>query len=196
MVDGDLTPNGISRPTISLCRTWSSWAQALPVSLPSNSSPIRPVRVTIIDRHNFHTFLPLLYQVATAGLEPSDVAYPIRTIFGHAKNVRVRHARVSSVDRSRNVVVLDEDEEMHYDQLVIATGATAAYFNIPGAKNYAMPLYTLVGRAATAQPTVASAWKTPRSRPSTRRWRSTSSWWAGAQRASRRPERFQSSSTS
>jgi NADH dehydrogenase len=101
------------------------------------------VRVTIIDRHNFHTFLPLLYQVATAGLEPSDVAYPIRTIFGHAKNVRVRHARVSSIDRSRNVVVLDEDEEMHYDQLVIATGATAAYFSIPGAKNYAMPLYTL-----------------------------------------------------
>ncbi len=101
------------------------------------------VRVTIIDRHNFHTFLPLLYQVATAGLEPSDVAYPIRTIFGHAKNVRVRHARVSGVDRSRNVVLLDEDEEMHYDQLVIATGATAAYFNIPGAKNYAMPLYTL-----------------------------------------------------
>ena len=91
----------------------------------------QPVRVTIIDRHNFHTFLPLLYQVATAGLEPSDVAYPIRTIFGHAKNVRVRHARVSSVDRSRNVVVLDEDEEMHYDHLVIATGATAAYFNIP-----------------------------------------------------------------
>ena len=101
------------------------------------------VRVTIIDRHNFHTFLPLLYQVATAGLEPSDVAYPIRTIFGHAKNVRVRHARVSSVDRSRNVVILNEEEEMSYDHLIIATGAKAAYFNIPGAKNYAMPLYTL-----------------------------------------------------
>ncbi len=101
------------------------------------------VRVTIIDRHNFHTFQPLLYQVATAGLEPSDVAYPIRTIFGHAKNIRVRHANVSSVDRARNVVVLDEDEEMRYDHLVIGTGATAAYFNIPGAKNYAMPLYTL-----------------------------------------------------
>jgi NADH dehydrogenase len=103
----------------------------------------QPVRVTIIDRHNFHTFQPLLYQVATAGLEASDIAYPIRTIFGHAKNVRVRHARVSSVDRSRNVVVLDEEDEMSYDYLVIATGATAAYFNIPGAKNYAMPLYTL-----------------------------------------------------
>ncbi|HEV7959291.1 MAG TPA: FAD-dependent oxidoreductase, partial [Acidimicrobiales bacterium] len=88
-------------------------------------------------------FQPLLYQVATAGLEPSDIAYPIRTIFGHAKNVRVRHANVSGIDRSRNVIVLDEDEEMGYDHLVVATGATAAYFNIPGAKNYAMPLYTL-----------------------------------------------------
>ncbi|MGC2176112.1 MAG: FAD-dependent oxidoreductase, partial [Acidimicrobiales bacterium] len=53
------------------------------------------VRVTIVDRHNFNTFQPLLYQVATAGLEPSDIAYPIRTIFGHAENVRVRHANVS-----------------------------------------------------------------------------------------------------
>ena len=51
------------------------------------------VRVTIIDKHNFHTFLPLLYQVATAGLEPADVAYPIRTIFGGALNIRFRHAQ-------------------------------------------------------------------------------------------------------
>ena len=101
------------------------------------------VRVTIIDQHNFNTFQPLLYQVATAGLEPSDIAYPIRTIFGHARNVRVRHAYVSSIERSRNVIVLNEDEEMPYDHLVVATGSTAAYFNIPGAKNYAMPLYTL-----------------------------------------------------
>jgi NADH dehydrogenase len=54
----------------------------------------QPVRVTIIDKHNFHTFLPLLYQVATAGLEPADVAYPIRTIFGRAQNVRFRHGLV------------------------------------------------------------------------------------------------------
>ncbi len=103
----------------------------------------RPVRVTIIDRHNFHTFLPLLYQVATAGLEPADVAYPIRTIFGHAKNVRVRHARVTRVERSRNVIVFENGEEVSYDHLVIATGATASYFDIPGAKAYAMPLYSL-----------------------------------------------------
>src|ERR1700691_5422835 len=73
------------------------------------------VRVTLIDRHNFHTFLPLLYQVATAGLEPADVAYPIRTIFGHAKNVRVRHARVSAVDREKNIVTLENGTAIGYD---------------------------------------------------------------------------------
>jgi NADH dehydrogenase len=101
------------------------------------------VRVTLIDRHNFHTFQPLLYQVATAGLEPADVAYPIRTIFGHAKNVRVRHARVNAVDRERNVVTLEDGTEYSYDHLVVASGTVAAYFDIPGAKEFSMPLYTL-----------------------------------------------------
>jgi NADH dehydrogenase len=103
----------------------------------------KAVRVTLVDRHNFHAFLPLLYQVATAGLEPADVAYPLRTIFGHAKNVRVRHARVSAVDQQRNVIVLQDGAEIGYDHLVVATGAVASYFDIPGAKTYALPLYTL-----------------------------------------------------
>jgi len=103
----------------------------------------RDVRVTIIDQHNFHTFQPLLYQVATAGLEPADVAFPIRTIFGHAANVRFRHGRVRSVDQSRNLVTLSDDSEISYDHLVIATGASAAFFGIPGASKFALPLYTL-----------------------------------------------------
>jgi NADH:ubiquinone reductase (H+-translocating) len=101
------------------------------------------VRVTMIDQHNFHTFLPLLYQVATAGLEPADVAFPIRTIFGHARNVRFRHGRVRSVDQSNGRVTLSDGSTIDYDHLVIATGATAAYFGIPGASQFAMPLYTL-----------------------------------------------------
>jgi NADH dehydrogenase len=101
------------------------------------------VRVTIIDQHNFHTFLPLLYQVATAGLEPADVAFPIRTIFGHAANVRFRHGRVRGVDQARNLVTLGDGSEIDYDHLVIATGATAAFFGVPGASQFAMPLYTL-----------------------------------------------------
>ncbi len=101
------------------------------------------VRVTIVDKHNFHTFLPLLYQVATAGLEPADVAYPIRTIFGHADNIRFRHAKVRQVDHARSVVILEDGTEIAFDHLVVATGATAAFFGIPGASKYAMPLYSL-----------------------------------------------------
>src|SRR5487761_2035322 len=101
------------------------------------------VRVTIIDRHNFHTFLPLLYQVATAMLEPAEVAYPIRTVFGKAPNVRFRHGQVHHVDHTRRVVVLGDGAELVYDHLVIATGATAAFFGIPGASQHAIPLYSL-----------------------------------------------------
>jgi NADH:quinone reductase (non-electrogenic) len=101
------------------------------------------VRVTIVDKHNFHTFLPLLYQVATAGLEPADVAYPIRTIFGHARNVRFRHGRAREVDQARSVVVLDDGGELSFDHLVVATGATAAFFGVPGASSFALPLYSL-----------------------------------------------------
>jgi NADH dehydrogenase len=103
----------------------------------------KDVRVTIVDKHNFHTFLPLLYQVATAGLEPADVAYPIRTIFGNADNIGFRHATVAEVDHVRSVVVLDDRSEIAFDHLVVATGATAAFFGIPGASKFAMPLYSL-----------------------------------------------------
>jgi NADH dehydrogenase len=103
----------------------------------------KAVRVTIIDKHNFHTFLPLLYQVATAGLEPADVAYPIRTIFGKADNIRFRHSLVRVVDHVRNVIEVQDGTSIAFDHLVVATGATAAYFGIPGASKYAMPLYSL-----------------------------------------------------
>jgi NADH dehydrogenase len=103
----------------------------------------KAVRVTIIDKHNFHTFLPLLYQVATAGLEPADVAYPIRTIFGKADNIRFRHSLVRVVDHVRNVIEVQDGASIPFDHLVVATGATAAFFGIPGASKYAMPLYSL-----------------------------------------------------
>ena len=103
----------------------------------------RDVRVTIVDKHNFHTFLPLLYQVATAGLEPADVAYPIRTIFGNADNISFRHGRVNVVDHFKNVIVLADGAAIPFDHLVVATGATAAFFAIPGASKFAMPLYSL-----------------------------------------------------
>ena len=102
-----------------------------------------PVDVTIVDTHNFHTFLPLLYQVATAGLEPADVAYPIRTIFGKASNITFRHGTVRHIDHAAKTVTLAGGDVLSFDHLVLASGATAAYFGIPGAKEHAFPLYTL-----------------------------------------------------
>jgi len=103
----------------------------------------KPVDVVIVDRHNFHTFQPLLYQVATAGLEPADVAYPVRTIFGRSLNITFRHGKVTGADLDARKVSLADGTHLGYDQLVVASGATAGYFGIPGAAEYARPLYTL-----------------------------------------------------
>ena len=83
--------------------------------------------VTVIDRRNYHLFQPLLYQVATAGLSPAQIAQPIRSILRKAPNVRVMLGRVTGVDRQRRVVRL-EDREVGYDVLVLATGSRHAYF--------------------------------------------------------------------
>ncbi len=83
--------------------------------------------VTVIDRRNYHLFQPLLYQVATAGLSPAQIASPIRAILRRAPNVRVVLGRVSGVDKQRRVVKLD-DREIEYDSLVLATGSRHAYF--------------------------------------------------------------------
>jgi NADH dehydrogenase len=103
----------------------------------------RDVLVTIVDQHNFHTFQPLLYEVATAGLDPADVAYPVRTVFGKAHNVTFRHGRVTEVDTARLVVRLGDGSELAYDHLVVASGAAAAFFGVPGAAEHTRPLYTL-----------------------------------------------------
>lgn len=83
--------------------------------------------VTVIDRRNYHLFQPLLYQVATAGLSPAQIASPIRAILRRAANVRVVLGRVSSVDKRRRVVKVDS-REIEYDYLVLATGSRHAYF--------------------------------------------------------------------
>jgi len=102
-----------------------------------------PFDVTLVDRHNFHTFQPLLYQVATAGLDPADVAYPVRAIFGRDPNVTFRHGRVKAVDLDRRVLSLADGTTLDYDHLVVATGATTGFFDVPGAAEHALPLYTL-----------------------------------------------------
>ena len=101
------------------------------------------VEVTIVDQRNFHTFQPLLYEVATAGLESGDVAYPIRVIFGKADNVTFRMAEVTGVDWDRREVTLADAAPLPFDSLVVASGATARFFGIPGASDHSFPLYTL-----------------------------------------------------
>ena len=88
----------------------------------------KPVDVLLLDRHNFHLFTPLLYQVATALLNPSDIAYPHRSIFRRSPNVRFRQARVVSVDLDRKIVRTHTGEEFSYDSLVLATGSENDYF--------------------------------------------------------------------
>ena len=90
-----------------------------------------PVDITLIDRENHHLFQPLLYQVATAGLSPADIAWPIRRLVRSQKNTRVLLGEVTSVDKARKRIHLD-DREIGYDFLVLATGATHGYFGNDG----------------------------------------------------------------
>jgi NADH dehydrogenase len=83
--------------------------------------------VTIVDRHNYHLFQPLLYQVATAGLPPSDVAWPIRSILRRQRNTTVLLGDVTAIDATRNVVQIGA-RALPYDYLVVATGSTHSYF--------------------------------------------------------------------
>jgi NADH:ubiquinone reductase (H+-translocating) len=86
-----------------------------------------PVQITLVDRQNFHTFQPLLYQVATAGLSPGEIAAPIRWILRDRRNVEVLMAEVQDFDLARRVVKLS-DGELGYDYLIVAAGASHAYF--------------------------------------------------------------------
>jgi NADH:ubiquinone reductase (H+-translocating) len=86
-----------------------------------------PVRVTLVDRQNHHTFQPLLYQVATAGLNATEVAYPIRRILRRQENALVLMMNVTAVDLAARRVIADEGE-LTYDSLILATGASHSYF--------------------------------------------------------------------
>ncbi|HUG01373.1 MAG TPA: NAD(P)/FAD-dependent oxidoreductase [Longimicrobiales bacterium] len=101
-----------------------------------------PVRVTLVDRRNFHLFQPLLYQVATGGLSPANIASPLRRVVGRQKNCRVLLAEVTGVDAARRTVRL-RDDELRYDVLVLATGATHNYFGHAGWERHAPGLKTV-----------------------------------------------------
>jgi NADH dehydrogenase len=102
-----------------------------------------PVDVTVVDRHNFHQFQPLLYQVATSGLNPADVGYAVRGLFRRDRHVLFRKAKVTGVDWDAGHVVLAHEPPLPFDHLVVAAGATTNFFGVEGAAQLGFPLYTL-----------------------------------------------------
>jgi NADH:ubiquinone reductase (H+-translocating) len=99
------------------------------------------MHVTLVDRNIYSTFQPLLYQVATGGLTPSDVAYPLRG-FAHRSRAHFTHGEVVAIDEAARKVTLATGDMLDYDYLVVATGVSAAYYGIPGADKYSQGLYT------------------------------------------------------
>jgi NADH:ubiquinone reductase (H+-translocating) len=102
----------------------------------------RPVDVVLIDRHNYHTFFMLLYQVGAAELEPEDIAQPLRKIFWNQPNVRFHIGEVAGIDYSERMVHLGE-QRVRYDYLVVALGSKPNYYGIPGAAEFAYSLKSL-----------------------------------------------------
>jgi NADH:ubiquinone reductase (H+-translocating) len=101
------------------------------------------VRVTLIDRNNYHQFQPLLYQVATSLLSPSDIAHSLREVFADQDNVDVKLAEVSSIDTRAKTVRSSDGEEWAGDALVLTAGSQPNFFGTPGAPEHSFPLYSL-----------------------------------------------------
>lgn len=99
------------------------------------------VDITLIDRHTYNTFNPLLYQVATASLNPGDITWFLRAVRSKAKNVRFLKGIVVGIDHGTKTLALYGDVSVSYDYLVLANGVTANFFGTPGAEEFAIPLY-------------------------------------------------------
>ncbi len=102
----------------------------------------KPVSVTVLDRNNYHTFLPLLYQVAAAELEPEEITYPVRGMLRHIPGVRFSMSEVSRIDLPSKSVYAG-DRIFSYDYLVVAGGTTSHFFGVPGAAEHTFPLKTI-----------------------------------------------------
>ncbi|HEV2376378.1 MAG TPA: NAD(P)/FAD-dependent oxidoreductase [Streptosporangiaceae bacterium] len=98
-------------------------------------------QVILIDQNSYSTFQPLLYQVATAGLNPGDVAFPVR-VYAHKHGARFRLGELTSIDTTARRITLADGGQLDYDYLILATGVSAAFYNIPGAAENTIGLYT------------------------------------------------------
>jgi NADH dehydrogenase len=102
-----------------------------------------PAEVVVVEKHDYHTFQPLLYQVATGLLGQSAVGHPIRGLFHKQDNARIHQDRVEAIDLDRREVRFAELEPLAYDHLVLALGAQVNFFGVDGAAEHAFPLYSL-----------------------------------------------------
>jgi NADH dehydrogenase len=101
------------------------------------------VRITFIDKHDYHTFQPLLYQVATDELGPTEVGFPVRELLHGHKNITFHQTTVQGVDLGRKQVTVEGAAPIQYDYLILALGGIVNFFHTPGADQYALPLYTM-----------------------------------------------------
>ena len=101
-----------------------------------------PINIRLIDRHNYHTFFPLLYQVGAAELEPEDIAAPVRHIFRRAPRFQFYLGEVEEIDLV-NKVVKTGGTNLSYDYMVIGLGSQPNFYNIPGAEQYTFTLKTV-----------------------------------------------------
>jgi len=102
-----------------------------------------PVEVTLIDKKNYHTFYPLLYQVSAAELTSEQIAFPIRSFLRKYDDTDFILGEVTGLDRERNFVVLDDQNSIPYDYLILATGSKPFFFGTPGAEQHCMTIDTL-----------------------------------------------------
>jgi NADH dehydrogenase len=102
-----------------------------------------PVRVTLLEQHNYHLFQPLLYQLATGLVQPADIAHPVRGIVRRYRLASVRMATVAGVDFQASEVLTEEGRRFPYDYLILAAGATTATFGIPGVAEHSFPLKSM-----------------------------------------------------
>jgi NADH dehydrogenase len=117
--------------------------------------------ITLIDQRNHHLFQPLLYQVATASLTPSDIAWPIRHVLRKRRDVRTLLGSVTGVETARRVVRLADGGEIPYDTLVLATGARHSYFGHDDWEPFATGLKTVEDATAARLPMVARLPRSP-----------------------------------
>jgi NADH dehydrogenase len=122
------------------------------------------VDVVVVDRHDYHTFQPLLYQVATGLLEQAAVGHPIRDLFHKQGNVRVHQDTVTGLDLDAREALFSELAPLTYDYLVLGLGAEVNFFGVEGASEFAFPLYTLAD-AVRLKEHVLRSWEAADRRP-------------------------------